>query len=77
MYMLIKSRGYVVLSCQLVYIPFTLYIGLGVPEPGTGWDSIGFGIVVEDKPSELSCITRRFVVFYTYDDGMVSSSRGS
>ena len=34
--------------------PFTIFYRLGVPEQALGGIPLGFGIVVEDKPSELS-----------------------
>ena len=46
----------------LVALPFALFIGLGVPEQALGGIPLHFGIVMEDKPSELSC---NFVVVLT------------
>ena len=36
-------------------LPFAFFYRLGVPEEALGGILLGFGIVVEDKPSELSC----------------------
>ena len=36
-------------------LTFVIFIGWKCPEQALGGIPLGFGIVVEDKPSELSC----------------------
>ena len=58
-------------TCSFMYIVYTFLVlkarhlggsafcnfyRLGVPEQASGGIAVGFGIVVEDKPSELSCM---------------------
>ena len=51
MWVYIPSR---VLKARWLYIPFCNFIyRLGVPEHALDWIPLGFGIVVEDKLSEL------------------------
>ena len=42
-------------------LPFAKFYRLEVPEQALGGIPLGFGIVVEDKPSELSCTCTVYV----------------
>ena len=51
-----KLDVHVVLKARHLCGSFCLWPRLGIPEQALGGIPLGFGIAVEDKPSELSCV---------------------
>ena len=38
-----------------------VYTCVGVPEQALGWFPLGLGLVIEDEPSELSCLSENLL----------------
>ena len=54
-------------------VPLALFVGWGVPEQAMSGIPLGFGIVVEDKPSELSCMQVSVQTGEDNEDGEVQT----
>ena len=53
-----------------------LHEKIDMPEQALGWFPLGLGLVMEDEPSELSCIKQHAATqTYTYQKGQIHTDR--